>query len=92
MMPQIGNQQQSAASLQIACAQAGRQSEKPTEVRRRIEALFGPATRLELFARTTAPGWVCLGNEIDGRDIRAALADPLGRTVPPADSVFGNGF
>lgn len=67
---------------QLLLAPVTRHSEKPPEVRRRIEALYGPATRLELFARTTAPGWVCLGNEIDGRDIRAALADPLGETVP----------
>jgi site-specific DNA-methyltransferase (adenine-specific) len=67
---------------QLLFAPVTRHSEKPTEVRRRIEALYGPATRLELFARSTAPGWVCLGNEIDGRDIRAALADPLGETVP----------
>ena len=68
--------------MQLLLAPVTRHSEKPAEVRRRIEALYGPATRLELFARTTAPGWVCLGNEIDGRDIRAALADPLVETVP----------
>lgn len=68
--------------IQLLHAPVGRHSEKPTEVRRRIEALYGAADRLELFARTPAPGWVCLGNEIDGRDIRAALADPLGGTVP----------
>lgn len=67
---------------QLLLAPVTRHSEKPAEVRRRIEALYGPATRLELFARTAAPGWVGLGNEIDGRDIRAALADPLGTTVP----------
>lgn len=49
-------------------------SKKPTEVRRRIEQLMGSeGNKLELFARQKTPGWVCLGNEIDGADIRKAL-------------------
>lgn len=49
-----------------------RHSEKPEEVQDRIERLVtGPY--LELFARRQRPGWTCLGNEIDGLDIRDAL-------------------
>lgn len=49
-------------------------SRKPEEVRLRIEELMGEEGRkLELFARRRSPGWVCLGNEIDGVDIRTAL-------------------
>jgi hypothetical protein len=48
-------------------------SEKPAEISRRIEELYGPVRRVELFARTAVPGWVCLGNEVGGRDIRDAL-------------------
>lgn len=29
--------------------------------------------RAELFAREVHPGWVCVGNEIDGMDIRDAI-------------------
>jgi N6-adenosine-specific RNA methylase IME4 len=48
-------------------------SEKPEEVQDRIEQLCdGPY--LELFARRQRPGWTCLGNEIDGLDIRESLA------------------
>lgn len=51
-----------------------RHSEKPPEVHTAIETLVdtsGPY--LELFARKPCPGWVCLGNEIDGQDIYAAM-------------------
>ena len=42
-----------------------RHSEKPTEIRHRIVELLGPLPRIELFARTTAEGWDCWGNEVD---------------------------
>lgn len=48
-------------------------SKKPDEVRRRIEQLLGDVPRVELFARQRYDGWECLGNEIDGLDIREAL-------------------
>lgn len=50
-----------------------RHSKKPDEVRRRIELLMGNVPRAELFAREVHPGWVCVGNEIDGMDIRDAI-------------------
>lgn len=50
-----------------------RHSQKPEAVQNRIERLLaGPY--LELFARRQRPGWTCLGNEIDGLDIRESLA------------------
>jgi N6-adenosine-specific RNA methylase IME4 len=48
-------------------------SKKPDEVRRRIEQLMGDVPRAELFARQRYDGWVCLGDEIDGLDIREAI-------------------
>ena len=48
-------------------------SEKPEEVQDRIERLVkGPF--LELFARRRREGWVCIGQELDGLDIRQSLA------------------
>ena len=35
--------------------------------------MFPTQTKLELFARRHRPGWTCLGNELDGLDIRDAL-------------------
>lgn len=58
---------------QIVMSEVGRHSEKPEEVRHRIEALYGPRRRIELFARTQAPGWDAVGDAIDGRDIREAI-------------------
>lgn len=49
---------------QLAEAVRTRHSEKPEEVRRRIEALFGDVPRLELFARRRSPGWDVWGNEV----------------------------
>lgn len=48
-------------------------SKKPDEVRRRIKQLMGDVPRAELFARQQYDGWVCLGDEIDGLDIREAI-------------------
>ncbi|MEG0049578.1 MAG: MT-A70 family methyltransferase [Clostridia bacterium] len=48
-------------------------SKKPDEVRRRIVELMGDIPRAELFARQQYDGWVCMGNEIDGLDIREAI-------------------
>lgn len=48
-------------------------SKKPDIVREKIVELMGDLPRAELFARKKYPGWVCVGNEIDGRDIRESL-------------------
>jgi N6-adenosine-specific RNA methylase IME4 len=39
----------------------------------RLELMFPDTKKIELFARRARVGWTCLGNEIDGRDIREAL-------------------
>jgi len=44
-------------------AKVGRHSEKPHECREAIEKLCGDVPRIELFARSAAPGWDCWGNE-----------------------------
>ena len=48
-------------------------SKKPDIVREKIVELAGDLPRAELFARNEYPGWVCVGNEIDGMDIRDSL-------------------
>jgi N6-adenosine-specific RNA methylase IME4 len=37
---------------------AGAHSEKPWEVRHRLELLYGDVPRIELFSREPAPGWI----------------------------------
>lgn len=49
---------------QLVEALRTRHSEKPEEVRHRIEDLFGDVPRIELFARRQSPGWDCWGNEV----------------------------
>jgi N6-adenosine-specific RNA methylase IME4 len=53
----------SADVHQVVMAPVGEHSEKPEEVRRRIERLF-PGPYLELYGRKPAPGWTVWGNEI----------------------------
>lgn len=43
----------------------GRHSEKPIEVRRRIDELVGDVPKIEIFARTRHPNWDAWGNELD---------------------------
>lgn len=41
-----------------------RHSEKPAEIRKRIERLGGDVPRIELFSRHVVPGWKRCGNEV----------------------------
>lgn len=45
----------------------GRHSEKPAAFREDIVKLFGDRSRIDLFARQSAPGWDVWGNEVDAR-------------------------
>ena len=51
-------------------------SQKPEEMYQLIEEL-GIFPRIELFAGQKREGWDSLGNAIDGRDIRVALAEKM---------------
>jgi len=52
---------------QVVLAPRGKHSEKPEEVRLRIDRLYGSdRKKIELFSRKETPGWVCTGDEIDG--------------------------
>jgi N6-adenosine-specific RNA methylase IME4 len=50
-------------------------SQKPTGIRKRIDKMFPTQNKIELFARKKADGWLSVGNEIDGKDIRVALPE-----------------
>lgn len=75
-------------------------SKKPDIVRERIVELVGDLPRAELFAREVHPGWVCVGDEIDGMDIRDAIEQLKGKEVQDgfsgtdgtADAVGGGGI
>lgn len=60
---------------QIVFAPIAGHSAKPPIFRDKLVNLFGDVPRIELFARSKAPGWDAIGNEIDGKDIRVALND-----------------
>ena len=44
-------------------------SQKPNEIRERIEHLMGDLPRIELFAREKHTGWTTIGYEIDNKDL-----------------------
>ena len=53
-----------------------RHSQKPQEVRNRIEKLYGDLPRIELFARSSQKvenGWVNVGYDVDGCDMKDSL-------------------
>lgn len=63
----------------IQC-KVGNHSQKPEDFRELIEFATRNMTnqnRIELFARVSAPGWDCLGNGIDNKDIREALLEKV---------------
>lgn len=49
---------------QMLRSERGPHSQKPEEVRRRIEEMFPSQSKIELFARTSAAGWSSWGLEI----------------------------
>ncbi|NDL12676.1 DNA methyltransferase [Photorhabdus sp. HUG-39] len=53
----------SAAVKQVVFSCTGEHSQKPWEVRNRLEQLYGNVTRIELFAREEIQGWHTWGNE-----------------------------
>ena len=67
----------SKAVPQVCDARVMEHSRKPAEIRERIVELCGDVPRIELFARETVKGWDCLGDEIDGEDIRDALKEVI---------------
>jgi len=49
-------------------------SQKPDEVRRRIEKMFPGVAKVELFARVAVPGWERWGNEVESSVVIASEA------------------
>ena len=48
---------------QFLSEKLGRHSEKPREIRDRIDKMYNYLSRIELFAREQVDGWDCWGNE-----------------------------
>lgn len=61
----------------VCFAQNFKHSQKPETLQNRLEIMFPNPEfkRLEMFARRKRDNWICLGNEIDGKDIRDALKE-----------------
>lgn len=64
----------SKAVRQLIVAPVMRHSQKPDDIHARIEQLC-EGRYLEVFARRPVPGWTCLGNEIDGKDIAISMGE-----------------
>ena len=60
----MGNKRKSYKVRQVVLSPRIGHSKKPTEIRKRIENLFGDLSRIELFARQKTEGWDVWGNEV----------------------------
>jgi N6-adenosine-specific RNA methylase IME4 len=58
----------------VCFAENLKHSAKPEHLQDSLEIMFPKSQKLEMFARRVRSDWTCLGNEIDGDDIRVALA------------------
>ncbi|AIN17421.1 MT-A70 family protein [Yersinia rochesterensis] len=58
-----GLERLNASIKQVVYSPLGEHSEKPWEVRHRLELLYGDVKRIELFSRKDLPGWDTWGNE-----------------------------
>lgn len=61
-----GLERLNAGIKQVVYSPLGAHSEKPWEVRHRLELLYGDVPRIELFSRCGAPGWDHWGNQSIG--------------------------
>lgn len=70
-------------------AEVGKHSQKPNEFRVAIEKMCGAVCRdvprIELFARESAAGWDCWGNEAPEAEATSAPVNPLAEIEPLAD-------
>jgi N6-adenosine-specific RNA methylase IME4 len=62
---QIPKPRGSRKERQFLSAMRGRHSEKPDEIRQRIQRMFPTQKKVELFARTAPDGWAVWGNEVE---------------------------
>tara|TARA_R100000687_G_scaffold66042_2_gene54765 strand:+ start:3026 stop:3556 length:531 start_codon:yes stop_codon:yes gene_type:complete len=67
-------QRKSASVRRLVIAPRREHSRKPDEVAERIVNLMGEVRRVELFARTSRPGWATWGNEPEKFDGTARTA------------------
>ncbi|MCX9104034.1 MT-A70 family methyltransferase [Aeromonas veronii] len=66
-------------------AEVGKHSQKPNEFRVAIQKMCGDVPRIELFARESAAGWDCWGNEAPAAEATSAPVNPLADIEPLAD-------
>ena len=69
-------QRKSASVRRLVVAPRREHSRKPDEVAERIVSLMGEVPRVELFARTTRPGWAIWGNEPEKFDGTTGATEP----------------
>lgn len=69
----VYKQLQNKSQRSVSFGENLKHSAKPDNLQESLEIMFPLAKRIEMFARRQRTGWTCLGNEIDGDDIRDAL-------------------
>ncbi|HFN3851199.1 DNA methyltransferase [Escherichia coli] len=64
-----GLERLNAGIKQVVYSPLGVHSQKPWEVRHRLELLYGDVSRIELFSRNGSPGWDHWGNEAENPSV-----------------------
>ena len=59
-------------------------SKKPLEMYAGIERMYPRARKIRLFARDHRPGWISLGNELTGNDIKDDMWRLINESEPAA--------
>lgn len=77
----------SESICQTVFAPKRRHSQKPVEVRERIEQLYPTSERIELFARERPTGWDVWGDEVP--PLTNQQNDTDGDSYPPIEAVIG---
>lgn len=74
----------------IVAPHSGKHSEKPEETAARIDQLFGSGIpKIEVFGRRYRPGWVSIGNDLDGLDIADSISLALNNRIFSVDGGLG---
>lgn len=70
---QIYKKLKNKSQRSVCIAENFKHSQKPDDLHKSLELMFTNSEKLEIFARRQYLGWTCVGNEIDGLDIREAI-------------------
>lgn len=67
--PKLKDHSQRSVDISPATAH----SVKPSGLQDRLDLMFPDARKLEIFARRLRPAWTCIGDAVDGKDVKDSI-------------------